>query len=70
MAGGAMELFMIKTGFYDKVTEIEAARLEEARPEREAFLRQLRADIEEQAKARNVTVHLPPVSAGEGQGDD
>ncbi len=42
-----------------RVTELEAARLEETRPEREAFLRQLRADIEEQARERHVTVHFP-----------
>lgn len=57
--GGAMEMFMIKTGFYDKVTQIEASRLEEARPEREAFLRQLRLDIEQQARERGVEVHFP-----------
>lgn len=27
--GSAMELFMIKTGFYDKVTSIEADRIQE-----------------------------------------
>lgn len=42
-----------------RVIELEAARLEEARPEREAFLRQLREDIERQARERNVTVHFP-----------
>lgn len=85
-----------------RVTELEAQRLEEVRPDREAFLNQLRSDIEQQvapklalsifvavspqmpsqmllhdiiqcnlpqlcvllcmqAKARNVTVHLPPI---------
>ena len=42
-----------------RVTELEAARLEETRPDREAFLRQLRADVEEQARQRNVQLHFP-----------
>ncbi len=42
-----------------RVTELEAAKLEEARPDREAFLRQLRADVEEQARQRNVKLHFP-----------
>ncbi len=46
-----------------RVTELEAARLEESRPDREAFLRQLRADIEAQAATRNVTVHFPADAA-------
>lgn len=37
-----MEMFMLKTGFYDKVTRLEAARLEETREEREAFLAQVK----------------------------
>lgn len=40
--GAGMELFMLKTGFYEKVTELEATRLEETREEREAFLAQVK----------------------------
>ncbi|KAL1803837.1 hypothetical protein DCAR_0935521 [Daucus carota subsp. sativus] len=37
IVGGGMELFMIKTGFYDKVTELEAEkRAWENSPEAEA----------------------------------
>lgn len=54
-----------------RVTELEAGRLEEARPEREAFLRQLRSDIEQQARERGVEVHFPdhgsPVADGPHQ---
>lgn len=58
--GGAMELFMIKTGFYDKVTAIEAERLEAVADERRAFERALRAEVARQAADRGVTVRLPP----------
>lgn len=54
-----MEGFMIKTGFYDKVTEIEAERLEETRGDREAFKKLLRAEIERQAKEKNIQIKLP-----------
>ncbi|KAK9834203.1 hypothetical protein WJX81_007847 [Elliptochloris bilobata] len=59
VAGGAMELFMIKTGFYDKVTQIEAERLEETREEREAFRRMLLEEVERQAREKNVHIKLP-----------
>lgn len=39
--GAGMEMFMLKTGFYEKVTQLEATRLEETREEREAFLAQV-----------------------------
>ena len=42
-----------------RVTAIEAERLEETREEREAFLRNLRTEIERQAAEKHVTVHLP-----------
>jgi hypothetical protein len=51
-----------------RVTEIEAERLEEARPDREAFLRQLRTDIEQQSRERGVVVHFP--DAGTSTGDE
>ncbi|DBA93871.1 TPA: hypothetical protein ACH3X3_013916 [Trebouxia sp. C0006] len=57
-----MEGFMIKTGFYDKVTEIEAERLEETREDREAFQKMLRAEIERQAKEKHVQIKLPEKS--------
>ncbi|KAI7843634.1 hypothetical protein COHA_002874 [Chlorella ohadii] len=59
--GAGMELFMIKTGFYEKVTEIEAQRLEETREQREQFLTQLRAELERQAAEKGVKINLPPV---------
>nr|GMD79058.1 hypothetical protein EUGRSUZ_H03682 [Ipomoea batatas] len=38
MIGGSMELFMVKTGFYDKVTELEAEkRAWESSPEAKAI---------------------------------
>ena len=49
-----------------RVTEIEAERLEEARPDREAFLRQLRTDIEQQSRERGVVVHFPDASVSAG----
>jgi hypothetical protein len=63
-----MELFMIKTGFYEKVTELEAQRLEETREEREAFLAQLRAELERQAAEKGVQIKLPPAPAGSSGG--
>ena len=36
--GAGMEFFMIKTGFYDKVTEIEAEKIAEQDAKREAFM--------------------------------
>ncbi|BDA44132.1 hypothetical protein COCOBI_05-3160 [Coccomyxa sp. Obi] len=59
LVGAGMEGFMIRTGFYDKVTEIEAQRLEETREEREAFKRMLREEIERQAREKNVSIKLP-----------
>ncbi|DBA66057.1 TPA: hypothetical protein ACH3X2_003061 [Trebouxia sp. C0005] len=63
LLGAGMEGFMIKTGFYDKVTEIEAERLEETREDREAFQKMLRAEIERQAKAKHVQIKLPKASS-------
>lgn len=51
---------MIKTGFYDKVTAIEAERLESVADERRAFERALRAEVARQAADKGVTVRLPP----------
>ncbi|KAL6783948.1 hypothetical protein ACKKBG_A04150 [Auxenochlorella protothecoides x Auxenochlorella symbiontica] len=47
LIGGCMEAFMIRTGFYERVTAIEAGRLEETREEREAFLAALKAQVEQ-----------------------
>ncbi|EFN54056.1 hypothetical protein CHLNCDRAFT_58390 [Chlorella variabilis] len=58
--GAGMEYFMIKTGFYEKVTEIEAQRLEETREDRERFLAELRAELERQAAQKGVKLALPP----------
>lgn len=54
-----MEGFMIKTGFYNKVTEIEAERLDETREDREAFQKMLRAEIERQAREKHIAIKLP-----------
>lgn len=54
-----MEGFMIKTGFYNKVTEIEAERLDETREDREAFQKMLRAEIERQARVKHIAIKLP-----------
>ena len=51
---------MIKTGFYDKVTAIEAERLEAGADERRAFERALRDEVARQAAAKGVEVRLPP----------
>ncbi|KAK9822927.1 hypothetical protein WJX74_005264 [Apatococcus lobatus] len=62
-AGGAMELFMVKTGFYDKVTELEAERREDSREDREAFRKMLRQEIERQAREKHLDIRLPPETA-------
>ncbi|QDZ20375.1 hypothetical protein HOP50_04g28920 [Chloropicon primus] len=36
--GAGIEFFMIKTGFYEKVTQIEAEKIVEQEAKREAFL--------------------------------
>jgi hypothetical protein len=58
--GAGMELFMIKTGFYQKVTQLESERLTGSRDEREAFLNSLRAELEKQAAEKRVKIKLPP----------
>ena len=55
-----MEMFMIKTGFYDTVTNLEAERLEAVAEERREFERALRAEVTRQAAEKGVTVRLPP----------
>lgn len=52
---------MIKTGFYDRVTTIEAGRIEEQREEREAFLEQLRAELLKQADAKGGLHDVPAI---------
>ncbi|KAL4440403.1 hypothetical protein ABPG75_003404 [Micractinium tetrahymenae] len=66
--GAGMEMFMLKTGFYDKVTQLEATRLDETREEREAFLAQLRAELERQAAEKGVQLKLPPLPGSGGGG--
>ncbi|CAK0736527.1 hypothetical protein CVIRNUC_000760 [Coccomyxa viridis] len=63
VVGGCMEGFMIRTGFYDKVTHIEAERLEESREEREAFKRMLREEVERQAQEKHLKIQLPDDNA-------
>lgn len=52
-------MFMIKTGFYEKVVELEAERLEETREDREQFLRALASELEKQAEKKNVKLAIP-----------
>ncbi|CAL5218623.1 g324 [Coccomyxa viridis] len=59
VVGGCMEGFMIKTGFYDKVTVLEAQRLDDSREDREAFKRMLREEVERQAQEKHIEIHLP-----------
>ncbi|PSC71938.1 phosphoglycerate kinase [Micractinium conductrix] len=67
-----MEAFMLKTGFYEKVTQLEAQQLEEGREEREARMAEFRAELERQAAERGVKLRLPPApgssSSGAGAG--
>jgi hypothetical protein len=63
-----MEYFMVRTGFYEKVTQLEAQRLEETREERERFLAELRAELERQAAEKGVKLHLPPAPGSDGSG--
>ncbi len=42
-----MEFFMIKTGFYDVVTEIEAEKIRNLPAEREAFMRRVTIERED-----------------------
>lgn len=63
-----METFMIRTGFYDKVTAIEAQRLEESREEREEFLRNLRAELAKQSQQKGVEIRLPPTPGDKPEG--
>lgn len=51
---------MIKTGFYDTVTALEAERLEASAGGRREFERALRAEVERQAAEKGVQVRLPP----------
>jgi len=41
------------------VTQLEADRLEETREDREAFRRMLLAEVERQAREKNVHIKLP-----------
>ena len=42
-----------------RVTQLEADRLEEERDQRERFKQQFRAELERQAKEKNVHITLP-----------
>lgn len=44
--GAGMEFFMIQTGFYDKVVEIEAERIQEHKEEREQWLSELKNRVQ------------------------
>ena len=43
-----------------RVTELEAQRLEETREERLAFRKQLRDEVERQAREKHIDIKLPP----------
>lgn len=67
-----MPVLTIPLPTHNRVTSIEAQRLEDSREEREEFLRKLRADLQEQSKKRGVEIKLPPAPDGGGgaAGDD
>ncbi|KAI8462240.1 MAG: hypothetical protein J3K34DRAFT_476422 [Monoraphidium minutum] len=50
--GGCMELFMLKTGFYNIVTQTEAERWEANREEREVRARRFKQSVVEQYRRR------------------
>lgn len=52
VVGGCMELLMLKTGFYNVVTQTEAERWEHTREEREARAREFKRQVVEQYRAR------------------
>ena len=52
---------------HPRVTALEAARLEEEREEREAFLSSLREELARQAAAKGVALRLPPAPPKEQQ---
>ncbi|KAI3431422.1 hypothetical protein D9Q98_004475 [Chlorella vulgaris] len=66
--GAGMEAFMIRTGFYEKVTQLEAQRLEETREDRERFLSELRAELERQAAEKGIKLKVPPASSDRSDG--
>ena len=43
-----MEFFMIKTGFYDTVTKLEAEKIAESEAKREAFLDSIKTPKKDQ----------------------
>ncbi|XP_057766220.1 uncharacterized protein LOC130986738 isoform X2 [Salvia miltiorrhiza] len=53
MVGGSMELFMIKTGFYDKVAVLESEKMAwESSPEAQAMREALNPWRDQEKKAR------------------
>jgi len=46
--GACMEFFMIKTGFYDTVTKLEAEKIAESEAKREAFLDSIKTPKKDQ----------------------
>eukprot|EP00193_Tetraselmis_chui_P021349 CAMPEP_0177780832 /NCGR_PEP_ID=MMETSP0491_2-20121128/17470_1 /TAXON_ID=63592 /ORGANISM="Tetraselmis chuii, Strain PLY429" /LENGTH=123 /DNA_ID=CAMNT_0019300743 /DNA_START=139 /DNA_END=509 /DNA_ORIENTATION=+ len=50
--GGAMEGFMLKTGFYNIVTRLEAEKIEENLEQREEFLRKLQEQYQQQQASK------------------
>lgn len=56
LVGAGVELFMIHTNFYEKVTAIEASRLEEGREEREQKHKEFWGEVTKQMKEKNLPV--------------
>eukprot|EP00877_Chromochloris_zofingiensis_P001852 jgi/Chrzof1/11668/Cz06g04130.t1 len=54
VVGACMELVMIKTGFYDIVTQTEAEHWEETRQQREERARKFREHLLQQAKQKGL----------------
>merc|ERR1712094_59029 len=46
--GAGMEFFMVKTGFYDKVTQLEAEKMAEHEAKREAFMELIKTPTREE----------------------
>merc|ERR1712087_369525 len=48
--GAGMEFFMVKTGFYDKVAQLEAEKMAEHEAKREAFMELIKTPTREEKR--------------------
>merc|ERR1712216_947648 len=58
--GAGMEFFMVKTGFYDKVTQLEAEKMAEHEAKREAFMELIKTPTREEKNDSAVTERGAP----------